>query len=372
MEILKVIPKMEYGIVWNLLERKLKYVINDFKNHVQYIFTFNNGKIRYDREVILVDKKLQESELDIHYEIVKDGLSTTYKLDEDNIIMVFKILNNVSFTIRDFIRVYNALSENTMEDVYASSLFGKSIYANVYYITPDMYEGVRRTYSNIIMLRRFKNVSDINTGTFYGFHNGVYSKMSTKEVLEYGLCESRERFDGSEYVLYRDKGWFKYGQNCRLSLNTNIVRHTVKHKMQLGQTIDDFIEAYNTSISSRLWSFNGWSLLDRIVGKIERPRFCRFPENEKPNTFDFIRINVCLSYLGDCKTVHEKSEFLKPYIPSIHEMVLEKLEKDRSFVSKDMPIYFLKVSRCTLTNDDRLEYILELKDELVNALTFEN
>lgn len=376
MEILKVIPKEEYFIVWNLIEKDLKYVIDDFTNHVQYIFTFENGKIHYEKDNILSGKELQKSNLDIRYEIVKDSISKIYKLDESNMIMVFKMLNNVSFTINDFIKVYNALSEGTMDKIYKSSLFTRSntrsTYANIYYITPDMYDSIRFIYRNSIILKRFKNARDISSGIFYGFIDGIYTKMTTEEAKKHKLISICKRFfDDTVYVSYEEKFYFEYKNQCVLSLNTNIVRHTVKHRMHLGQTIDDFIKEYNASISSRLWSFNGYSLLDRVVGKIERPKFCRFPENENPKTFDFIRLNVRLSYLGGYKTIHEKSEFLKPYIPTIHEMVLDKLKNDKSFISKDIPIYFLKVSKCTITADDRLEYILELKDEVVNALTFE-
>lgn len=95
-----------------------------------------------------------------------------------------------------------------------------------------------------------------------------------------------------------------------------------------------------------------------ILTKINAPTFEREPENNRPNTFDRIRI-----YLGvkSKLTVPNRVDFIKRYRKDIAVIAINKIIATKAFQKVDIPANFLKLSSMTLTAQDELELVFELK-----------
>ena len=103
-----------------------------------------------------------------------------------------------------------------------------------------------------------------------------------------------------------------------------------------------------------------YTALERLVQKIERPRFERMPDNMTSNTVDWIRVSVCLSrYLFPNRK--ELLTILHKYKQVIDSMVIEKIISTKQFERIGVPIGFFTLTECTLRKDYTLEYIFELK-----------
>ena len=100
--------------------------------------------------------------------------------------------------------------------------------------------------------------------------------------------------------------------------------------------------------------------MERLVQKIETPRFERFPENPDPRTVDFIRVQVDLPcYLYPTHT--ELAVAVRAHKPEIDKLVVEKIESARAFRELGVPLGFFFLSECILRKNHTLEYIFELK-----------
>ena len=100
--------------------------------------------------------------------------------------------------------------------------------------------------------------------------------------------------------------------------------------------------------------------MERLVQKIETPRFERFPENPDPRTVDFIRVQVDLPcYLYPTHT--ELAAAVRAHKPEIDKLVVEKIESARAFRELGVPLGFFFLSECILRKNHTLEYIFELK-----------
>ena len=344
------------------LKKQFKYVIEDEETKdIKYVFTFYNGRINCNKNV----RGDIKSNLTITY---RSRDKSDYILNEATVEMLFHILSNRVFTVKEFVKCYNYIGRGEPEKIYKSRCFNhhSGNYVVIYYITKDMIESVKETHANVI-LRAFKSRKN-NKLTIYAFYHGIFNVFSIDEALEKGLCEKRINVFNEPYLSYSNNIVFPYKSNLRLSLNINVMKFISRH-MKAGDTIDKFIELYNNTTACRYWSNTiGYSTIESIVGTIDRPMICRDPENPKKNTFDYIRVGVRLCYLGNKDTRKEQIEFLKPYISQITQMVYQKLENYGPFKNKGVPINFLKVSKCTFTNDKCLEYIFELKDNVQSAL----
>ncbi len=98
--------------------------------------------------------------------------------------------------------------------------------------------------------------------------------------------------------------------------------------------------------------------IDRFVTKIEKPVFERVPENPKTNTFDYIvvDVNIVTDWEEDRRT------YIQKHKKQICEMVLRKVQEDRTFKKFGVPVNFLKITSITLRKNSVLEFVLELKE----------
>lgn len=95
-----------------------------------------------------------------------------------------------------------------------------------------------------------------------------------------------------------------------------------------------------------------------FIINVREPIFQRFPENEKENTFDIIRIEILLrSYPEDermQKCIEHKKELM--------DCAVQKLKESKGFRKYGIPVNFLKVYDMVLTCDNRVVLSLCLKE----------
>lgn len=128
-------------------------------------------------------------------------------------------------------------------------------------------------------------------------------------------------------------------------------------------TYNDFLEYVKvfkkrtTEKLNKLSERNNYRGLDRFVTRIDPPYFERLPGNNDKNTFDFIKLNIFV-----INEWPDKKEYLKRNLDEIKKMAVKKLKTSKKFQSFGIPINFLKLTALTLTKDDRLEFVFELKE----------
>lgn len=126
----------------------------------------------------------------------------------------------------------------------------------------------------------------------------------------------------------------------------------------VGSSLEDCTKVFlNTQLLQRIWYD---SFIHRFVGRIETPSFEREPDNENKNTFD--RIRVCVSLT---QSMFNSREEMKAAIiehrKEIAQMVLDKIEENRTFQRFGVPITVIKPTDVTLRRSGILEYIFEPK-----------
>ena len=128
-----------------------------------------------------------------------------------------------------------------------------------------------------------------------------------------------------------------------------------------GMSLDACLEAFLQTVSGNTDGPIPYTDLDQLVQRISPPSFERIPENQNPNTFDRIRVQVCLStYL--CPSYKELAAILRKHRTALDEIVLHLLSTNPAFLRFHVPVNFLRLSACTLRQDRVLEYLFELKE----------
>ncbi len=139
-----------------------------------------------------------------------------------------------------------------------------------------------------------------------------------------------------------------------------------------GDTLDEYfgyIEECSKKIQERRRLTNKWGHyyprpegLDRFITKIERPNFIRFPENDRKNTFDIIKIivNTCTEWDGGV------DEYFRENIDAIYGVVLDKLKNSKSFQKYGVPSGCLALTGIHIIGVSSYEFVFELKKELRN------
>lgn len=185
---------------------------------------------------------------------------------------------------------------------------------------------------------------------YYFDNQGVYRSVPLAKARSMQLQNiDRLWYDGSYNVnVIRDL------QDKNIKINNVTLLLKVIAMLKEGDTIETFDEYLATTNIEKHEKPTGLNL---FITKIEKPVFYREPSNKKPNTFDFIYIDVNI--------IQEWSEdrltYIQKHRKAIFKRVLEQLEKNKSFQKFGVPINFLKVSRITLRRDSVLEFVLELK-----------
>ncbi len=102
------------------------------------------------------------------------------------------------------------------------------------------------------------------------------------------------------------------------------------------------------------------SFLEQLIQYIEPVVFERFPENLDQNTFDRIRVTVCLPRsLFD--SWDELVAAVKENKKHIDKQVVDRIQQNRKFKKMGIPLSFFGLSNLHLARDYTLEYIFEIK-----------
>lgn len=96
----------------------------------------------------------------------------------------------------------------------------------------------------------------------------------------------------------------------------------------------------------------------RLIRSVERPKITRSLDNHNTRTFDFVEIVANTASVPNS----EKKQLLKAYRDSVMKIVLMAIQDSKPFQKFDIPVNFLKLSECTLTRDNRIVFLFELKD----------
>ena len=139
------------------------------------------------------------------------------------------------------------------------------------------------------------------------------------------------------------------------SPNLNLLSSAIS-KMNEGDTWERFVSVCEEAHFDKKPNLTEF---ERLIGEIDTPNFERVPENKNKSTFDFIRIFVSINDIYDDRVLTK--EAVRKYQPQITSVVLQRLEKNKQFQKYGVPVNFLKLSRLTLTHQNMLEYLFELK-----------
>lgn len=84
----------------------------------------------------------------------------------------------------------------------------------------------------------------------------------------------------------------------------------------------------------------------------------REPENKDKSTFDFIRVYASTKAIS----LEEKRQILSTHKREILRLILTKIKRSPNFQRYDIPINFLRLTQCTLTRDQQIVFVFELKN----------
>lgn len=182
----------------------------------------------------------------------------------------------------------------------------------------------------------------------YFDNEGVFREVSEEKAISMDFPELAVLEDGRVYL----RKWFTYSTPLK-DENGRILQMAIAI-LKEGDTIDDLYNYLKILKPKKHTLPEG---LDRFLAKMGRPEFVREPGNHNTKTFDFIHLDVYIVHVWETN----KIQYIKDNLPEIKERVIEHLQKYKSFQRYGVPVGFLKITNITLTHDDALHFIFELK-----------
>lgn len=88
-------------------------------------------------------------------------------------------------------------------------------------------------------------------------------------------------------------------------------------------------------------------------------RLERTPENKNKKTFDFVKVEIPLVLVAEYT---DYKSLYKALRPQIIERAIDKIMNSKNFISKGVPVNFLKLTSELLYKDGVVELIFELKE----------
>ncbi len=161
-----------------------------------------------------------------------------------------------------------------------------------------------------------------------------------------------QRKDGT-YYIHRSLATMqafaeKYGRN------NSILYQKICKQMKDG---DDLARLEYLSKTTKIERRKLPTETDRFVAKIEKPIIARYTDNLNENTFDYIIVDCYLVTQFD----GDRMAYTKEHIKEINQMVLAKIESNRTFKKYGVPVNILKAERVTLCGHI-LTYRFEIKE----------
>lgn len=194
-----------------------------------------------------------------------------------------------------------------------------------------------------VVLRKVKDE------VYYFDEQGVYRRTLINEI--------NETVKMNLFNIFGDIRWDKFTNYSLIfgNLNKRSIDEIIG-KLNEGDSIETFYEQLSTVKTTKRISMPQG--IERFITKIGKPMFIREPENDRKNSFDFISIeaNIVANWEQD------RMQYIKENKDKIIDMVISKLEKDRSFKRYGIPINFLKLSKITLRSKcNYIQFVFELK-----------
>lgn len=191
----------------------------------------------------------------------------------------------------------------------------------------------------------------LNGKIYYFDTNGIYTSIPLSEALEMNISninitkyKSRSYFDPYSFFNIA----FKPKNLCLIKKAITMLKEG-----DSLETLDEYLSIVKLDKRPKPEG------IDRFILSIDKPIFGRDPENPNPKTFDYIRIimNIVTEWEQDRK------KYIENHIDDFNKMIINKLEKNRSFQKFDIPINFLHASKITFSARNNLvEYIFEIKE----------
>lgn len=100
--------------------------------------------------------------------------------------------------------------------------------------------------------------------------------------------------------------------------------------------------------------------MDRFIIKILKPIILRIPENENPDTFDIIKVQMELITEWD----EDKKSYICDNRREIIRRAVEKIKADRGFRQYGVEVNILALTKMMMLDKNTLELIFELKKEI--------
>ena len=225
---------------------------------------------------------------------------------------------------------------------------------------PMIYKAVGKAFCELEDTAFISFVEDINLRDFLLPKSILGATLRRRECKEYYFDENyilqvREETTSQRYYGLYSEGLWALGRKVNCNIWAKAMSATTE-----GMSADEFIDIY---LSSSLGLGEGWSFVERLCTKIEKPSIERTPENTNKNSFDRIRVVVCLN-----ATMHSSVKDLLRCIrenrDQIDELVLRRIEESKAFQKFEVPINILKLSSLQFAGDYTLEYIFEVKDSI--------
>ena len=100
--------------------------------------------------------------------------------------------------------------------------------------------------------------------------------------------------------------------------------------------------------------------LDRFIVKILKPIILRVPENNNPNSFDIIKVQMDI--ISQWNT--DRTQYIKENKKEIVRRAVEKIAQDKGFIKLGVNVNVLALTKMLRLNDNMIELIFELKKEI--------
>ena len=97
-----------------------------------------------------------------------------------------------------------------------------------------------------------------------------------------------------------------------------------------------------------------WTLLT----KVNRPDFCREPENTNKKTFDFVEMRFGLRSKD---ALDDRSKLVRTYLRDFIKIGFQKIKESRQFRQYGVPIQFLRATKYGITDQDELVVTYEIR-----------
>ena len=115
-----------------------------------------------------------------------------------------------------------------------------------------------------------------------------------------------------------------------------------------------------TRPTQRLTFKKQYGYMERLVTRIDRPKYERETGNSKERTLDRIRVNAYLPR-HMFETWGELTAAVRANRREISKMVVDKISSDYRFLKYGVPINVFQLTSMTICRDYSLEFIFELK-----------